>query len=352
MNHAVILAGGGGTRLWPASRRGRPKQLLALGADTRETLLHATWRRVAGVVGDNVWVVTAADQAEAVAAALPELSREHVLAEPVARSTAAAVGLAAAYLAARDPDAVLAIFPADHHIGDEPGYAATVERALAVAAESGAIVAIGIRPTRPETGFGWLEPGAAAAGGRAREVARFVEKPDRPTAERYLERGLLWNGGMFFFPAARMLAEIARHLPALAAGLDELRAAGFDAAATARVYPRLPAISIDHGVMERASGTLLIEGDFGWSDVGSWDALAEVRRADAAGNVVAGRAVLVDARDNVVHAEDGCLIALVGVTGLVVVRAGNAVLVVPRDRAQDVREIVKRLEQGDGDAYL
>jgi mannose-1-phosphate guanylyltransferase len=353
MNHAVILAGGGGTRLWPASRRRRPKQLLALGADARETLLHATWRRAAGIVGDRVWIVTAADQADGVAAALPELSRDHILAEPVPRNTAAAVGLAAAFIGARDPDAVLAILPADHHVGDEPGHAATVARALAVAAESGAIVTIGIRPTRPETGFGWLEPGAVAAGGRAREVLRFVEKPDRAAAERYLAGGFLWNGGMFFFRAARMLAEIADQLPALAAGLDALRAAGFSAEATARVYPGLPSISIDHGVMERAGGVLLVDGDFGWSDVGSWAALGETRPADGAGNVVAGRAVLVDARDNVVSTDDdGSLVALVGVSGLVVVRAGNAVLVLPRERAQDVREIVKRLEQGDGDAYL
>jgi mannose-1-phosphate guanylyltransferase len=352
MNHAVILAGGGGTRLWPASRRGRPKQLLPLGPDRHETLLHAAWRRAAAFAGESVWIVTAADQAAAVAAALPALPADHILAEPVPRNTAAAVGLAAAFLAARDPEAVLAILPADHAIPDEAGFAATAGRALAVAADSGAIVTIGIRPTRPETGFGWLEPGAPIAGGQARQVLRFVEKPDRPAAEDYVRRGFLWNGGMFFFRARRMLAEIARQLPALAAGLDELAAAGFAAAATARVYPALPSISIDHGVMERAAGTLLVDGDFAWSDVGSWAALPEVRAADGAGNVVSGRAVLVDARDNVVAADDGALVALVGVSGLVVVRAGNAVLVVPRDRAQDVREIVKRLEQGEGDAYL
>lgn len=345
MNHAVILAGGGGTRLWPASRRALPKQLLPLGGGG-ETLLHATWRRAAGVAAE-VWVVTAADQASEVARALPEVPADHILAEPRPRNTAAAVGLAAVTIAARDADAVLGILPADHHIGDVPGWQRVVAQAFGVAASGDAIVTVGIQPTRPDTGFGYLEPGAASEGG-ARRVARFVEKPDRATAEGYVARGFLWNAGMFFFRAQRMLGEIDRQLPALGEGLRRIGAAPAVAAA---IYPTLPSISLDHGVMEKASGVLMLAGDFGWSDVGSWDALVELIAPDAAGNVVEGAAVLVDARDNVVS-TDGGLVALVGVSGLVVVRSGNAILVVPRDRAQDVREVVKRLEQGAGDAYL
>lgn len=355
MLHAVVLAGGGGTRLWPASRRHTPKQLLPLGTVAGESLLAATCRRLHAVVGaDRLWIVTAADQAEAVAAAVPSLPRDRVLAEPCPRNTAAAIGLAAVHIAAVDAEAVLAVVPADHAIGDEAAYRDVLGHAFAIAGAEDAIVTIGIRPTGPETGFGYLEPGAEAAGA-ARVVARFVEKPDRPTAERYLSSGYLWNSGTFFFAARRILAELAQHLPALAAGLSEialaLDAGGDASAATARVYPGLPSISIDYGVMERTRGILVVAGDFGWNDVGSWNALAEVRAADAAGNVAAGRLVAIDAHDNVVTTDAG-MVALVGVTGLVVVRAGNAVLVVPRERAQEVRDIVKELERAGQEEYL
>jgi mannose-1-phosphate guanylyltransferase len=357
MLHAVIMAGGGGTRLWPASRRRKPKQLLPLGADPNESLLAATCRRLEPVVGnDRVWVVTAAEQAAAVSADLPRLPKRNLLSEPCPRNTAAAIGLAAVHLLHRDPEAVLGALPADHAIGDEKGYGEVIARAFALAETEEAIVTVGIRPTAPETGFGYLEPGAPAAAG-ARVVARFVEKPVRAAAEDYVARGFLWNGGLFFARARRLLDEIAQHLPSLAEGLDVIAralASGDDAAAaeaTARVYPGLPSISIDHGVMEKTRGILVVPGDFGWNDVGAWSALAETRSADAAGNVCAGEVVAVDAAGNIV-ATDAGLVALVGVSGLVVVRAGNAVLVVPRARAQDVREIVARLGQDGREEYL
>jgi mannose-1-phosphate guanylyltransferase len=256
----------------------------------------------------------------------------------VARNTAPALGLAAVAVQAEDPDAVLAALPADHHIGDEPAYQAVVAQALALAAATSAIVTVGIRPTGPETGFGYIEPGAAGPDG-SRRVARFVEKPDRQAAADYVARGFLWNAGMFFFRAATLRAEIAAQLPELAAGLAEIARAP-DAAA--RVYPTVPAISIDYGVMEHAAGILVVPGSFGWNDVGSWTALADTRAADAAGNV-GGPLVALDATDNIV-ATDAGIVALVGVTGLVVVRAGDAVLVVPRARAQDVRDLVNRLD--------
>jgi mannose-1-phosphate guanylyltransferase len=322
MLHAVVLAGGGGTRLWPASRRRTPKQLLALGKSAGESLLAATCRRLAGVVGPGqLWVVTAAEQQDAVLADVPDL--------------------------ARDPDGVLGAVPADHAIGDETEYRAAIARAFALAGAADAIVTVGIRPSGPETGFGYLEPGVPGPGG-ARVVARFVEKPDRRTAEGYVARGFLWNAGMFFFRARRILAEIERHLPPLAAGLAAIAA---DPAAIDRVYPTLPSISIDFGIMERTSGILVIPGEFAWNDVGSWSALAEIRAADEHGNVVSGRVVAIDARDNVVAADEG-LVALLGVSGLIVVRAGNAVLVLPRERAQDVREIVKRLEGAGQEEFL
>lgn len=358
MRFAVIMAGGGGTRLWPASRRRRPKQLLPLGGRPNETLLAATIRRLEPLVpGERTVIVTAAALAAEIRGTDP---RVHVLGEPTGRNTAAAIGLAAVHARHRDPDAVLAALPADHHVGDEAGFRRAVDRTFSLAERRDAIVTIGIRPTRAETGFGYLELGDDAGDG-AHVVARFVEKPDRATADRYVTSGrYLWNGGMFFFRAARILAEIERHMPATHAGLAEIAAAlasgGPDAAAsaTARVYPSLPNVSVDYGVMERTAGILTVPGDFGWNDVGAWSALGDIRTPRPDGNFDAGAGALIthDARANIVAADAGTLVALVGVEGLVIVQAGNAVLVVPRERAQDVREIVRHLEAGKLDTYL
>lgn len=346
MRCAVILAGGSGTRLWPASRRARPKQFLALGG--AESLLAATVRRVRAAAGE-VMIVTAADQAAAAAAEAPGA---RVVAEPMARNTAAALGLAAVHLLARDPDAVMGAFPADHHIGDEAAFGAVVERAYAAAERADVIVTIGLAPTRPETGFGWLELGAARPelGGTVREVVRFVEKPPAARAQAMLDGGQhLWNGGMFFLRAARLLEDLERFLPQTAAGLREVAAAlarGEDgAAAAAAVYGAMPSISIDHGVMEQAAGVVAVPGGaLGWSDVGSWAAVAELLAPDARGNAVRGEAVIVDGANNLVVGDAG-VIALVGVSGLAVVRSGDAVLVLPVERAQDVRAAVDQLRK-------
>ena len=353
MRCAVILAGGSGTRLWPASRRARPKQFLALGGE--ESLLAATVRRVRAAAGE-VMIVTAADQAAAAAQHAPGA---RVVAEPAARNTAAALGLAAVHLLARDPDAVIGAFPADHHIADDAGFGAVVERAFAAAERGDVIATIGITPTRAESGFGWLELGAAREdlGATVREVVRFVEKPDAARAQALFTGAQhLWNGGMFFVRAARLVAEIERWMPATAAGLREIALAlrggeAEGAAAAARVYPSLPPVSIDHGVMEHAAGVVAVPGDFGWSDVGSWAAVAELLARDARGNAAQGEAVVVDGERNLTFTDAG-VITLVGVSGLAVVRAGDAVLVLPVERAQDVRAAVDRLQSEERGTYL
>jgi mannose-1-phosphate guanylyltransferase len=340
--YALILAGGGGTRLWPASRRTRPKQLLALGGT--ESLLRASFRRAAATFGpQRTVVVTAADQAEAVRAELPELPAANLVAEPAARNTAAAVGLGAAAVArTAGEQAVLAVLPSDAFIGDEPAFAAALATAVAEAAS--AIVTIGIRPTHPETGFGYLRLGAPLRPS-VFEVGAFVEKPDLPTARRYFEAGTyLWNSGMFFFTAGRILQEARRHMPELGAALDRFVAAPDFDSAVAADYPGVPATSIDYGIMEKAEGIRVVPGDFGWNDVGSWAALGSIRRPDAAGNVVSGDAIVADSSGSVVMSEPGApLVGVVGVEDLVVVATRDAVLVVHKRDAQAVRKIVDAL---------
>lgn len=358
MRHAVILAGGSGQRLWPASRSSRPKQFLPLGARPGESLLAATWRRIAPVVApDRIAVVTASAQAAEVRAHLPELAPHGLIGEPLGRNTAAALGLAALHLTHRDPDAIMAVLPADHHITDEAGFARVATTAFALAEAHDVIVTVGIVPTRAETGFGYMRIGERF-GEDARVVERFVEKPDAATAAQYLAGGdHLWNSGMYFVRARRLLRDIAAFMPATHDALAVIQRAlehGDDAAVRAAeaVYPGLPNVSIDHGVMERASVVITVPGDFGWNDVGSWAALADYRPRDEHGNVTEGTVIVHDARDNVVVADPGTAVAVIGVEGLVVVKAGNAILVVPRERAQDVRAAVAALKARKLDDYL
>jgi mannose-1-phosphate guanylyltransferase len=296
-----------------------------------------------------VWVSTGASLVSATAATLPEVPLMHMLAEPTARNTAPAIGWAAATIARADPDAIVAVLPADHAIGDEPKFREVLARAIR-SAEDGWLTTIGIVPTRPETGYGYIEVGDPVAEG-VHAAAKFVEKPSRAVAAQYLAGGKhLWNGGMFFFRARAMLAAIADHLPALAAGLDamnEAAARGDEASTIATVFPTLPAISIDHGVMEKASRIAVVPGSFGWNDVGSWQATWEMSPHDAEGNTLPEGSITVDAKNNLVCDLSASAAkkrwALVGVSDLVVVETDDAVLVIPRERAQDVRSVVDAL---------
>jgi mannose-1-phosphate guanylyltransferase len=352
---AVILGGGAGTRLWPASRRARPKQLLSLGGP--ESLIGAAVRRGCALVGaENTLIVTAADQAAAVREAIPDLPAANIVAEPVPRNTAAAVGLGAVVAERRaGPNAVIAVLPADPYIGDEATFARLVR--LAIAEAQDAIVTIGVRPTHPETGFGYIRLGARLQrpGEEAvHDVGGFYEKPDRATAERYVASGeYLWNSGMFFLTARRMLEEARRHLPALGALLDAAVAADDVDAAIASGYADAPSISIDHGIMEKAGGLRVVPGAFGWNDVGSWAALPALRAPDGRGNVVVGGATLIDGDGNIVVADDDApYVGVLGVRDLVVVVTKDAVLVIPKDRAQDVRRIVEAAKQSGRDDLL
>jgi mannose-1-phosphate guanylyltransferase len=359
--YAVIMAGGAGTRFWPASRELRPKQLLPLADPSgKESLLAATVRRIAPLVpAERVYIATGAKLVEATARDLPSVPRANLLAEPVARNTAPCIGWATATIARRDPDAIVMVLPSDHFITDEEGFRAVLAKALA-GARAGYLTAIGIVPTRAETGYGYVELGAAL-GPDMNEVARFVEKPDRARAEAYVAGGKhLWNAGMFFFRAKEMAAAIRSCLPELADGLAKIDAAAAaggaagEAKELAATFPGLPSISIDHGVMEKAQRLAVVPGSFGWNDLGSWESAWELAAKDAEGNALPSGAVAVDARGNLVRdltTGTGAkkVYALVGVSDLVVVETDDAVLVMPRDRAQDVKAVVQALKgRGEG----
>jgi len=352
--YAVIMAGGSGTRFWPASRRARPKQLLPLGGG--EALVREAVARVTPLCGTaNVYIATGRHLVEATGAVLPELQPEQLLAEPVPRNTAPCIGWAVATIARRDPDAVVMALPSDTHIRDLEGYQGCLRTAIAEA-RSGVITTIGIEPTHPETGFGYIEadPGA----GPVLTVKRFVEKPDLERAQQFLASGnFFWNAGMFIFRARDMLAAIETHLPELAAGLSELddaAARGQEAHILDDVFARLPAVSIDHGVMEHIAKLSVVPGRFGWSDLGSWLAAGELATKDGEGNAAPDGTVVIDGRDNLVvdmrSGQAKRVVALVGVSNLVVVETDDALLVVEREASQRVGQVVQALkDRGDDD---
>lgn len=337
------MAGGSGTRFWPASRRSRPKQFLAVAGEL--SLLAATRERLAPLVADDhILVVAARDHGDLVREALPDLPPENLLLEPVGRNTLPCVALANAEILRRDPDAVQVILPADHVIAPAKSFRESLSAATELALSSGALVTFGIRPSHPATGYGYVEIGSTTAeleGTPVFAVARFVEKPDRARAEEFLRSGhYLWNSGIFVWTTAAITAALETSASATWAALRDAAPEEL-----AGVYPGLEAISVDVGVMEQAPALRVIPIDYTWSDVGSWGALAELLPADADGNRRLGGTQLaaLDSHGNLVYGASGELTALVGVSNLVVVRAGDAVLVCDKERTEEVKELVERL---------
>ena len=357
MLHAVIMAGGSGTRFWPASRRSKPKQFLQLVGD--RPLIRTTFERIAPLVpADRIWIVTTAETAAMTRQALTELPPSNVLAEPLGRDTAACAGLAAVAIRRRDPEAVCVVLPADHVIRDSSRFRRAMAAGADFVARQGGLLTFGVRPTRPETGFGYLQLGGEQAevdGWKVHRLARFVEKPDLETARQYLQNGeYLWNSGMFVWPVAELMEEIGRQLPRLAEGLNRIAAAldtELEAATVKEVYATLEKISVDYGIMEGAHTCWTIPVQFPWSDVGAWPAMAELMDGDPAGNAVIGRTLSVDCRDSILIG-DGPVVAVAGVSGLIVVATPDAVLVVPAKEAQRVRELVEALEARGWDDVL
>jgi mannose-1-phosphate guanylyltransferase/mannose-6-phosphate isomerase len=347
--YAVIMAGGSGTRFWPLSRETFPKQLLKIGSD--DTLIQLTVDRVLPLIRrEHLFIVTNQGLADEIRSQLTARFGgawdRNLILEPSAKNTAPALGLAALHVSRIDPDGIMVVLAADHAIRDVGAFHACL-RTAARAAEQDRLVTLGIKPNRPETGYGYIKAGGGDAEGVLR-VERFVEKPDLKTAQGYLASGqYYWNSGMFVWKTRTFLQEIERHMPELHAGIEEVRASigsGREAEVVRDLFSRLPSVSVDYGIMEKTDRAAVVPADIGWSDVGSWTALEEVTDKDASGNIISGNVVDIDSRDSVVYADQR-LVATIGLRDTIVVDTPDATLVCSRDRAQDVKKVVDELKK-------
>ncbi len=381
MRHAVIMAGGSGTRLWPLSRRSRPKQLLRLFEG--ESLLRKSFERLRGPrpVGPGrtgtlpgtgiiekttqfesllppgqIYVITGRDHLPAVAAELPEIPADNLIGEPCPRDTANAVGLATHLLALKDPAGTMGIFTADHIITPARTFLETLEKAYEIAeAHSDALITFGVSPDSPHTGYGYIHRGRRLAPG-VYEVRQFKEKPNPATAREYLASGeYYWNSGMFVWQIPAILAQFRKHQPAMADALREVAArfAGDPASSeAAERFAHLPKISIDYAIMEKADRVLVVELPCQWLDVGSWTSLAEILKSDPAGNICAApRVATLDASQNIFVSESDHLIAAIGVSDLIVVHADDATVICRREDAQRIKELFEALRRSHGEQY-
>ena len=337
---AVVMAGGRGTRFWPRSRGHRPKQFLAMVGT--ETLLEQTVNRLKPRFPErNIYIVTTADLAAETRRMLPQLPPENVLVEPEGRNTAPCLALALVSIERAHPDGVMVVLSADHYIGEPATFLEDIEVAVHHAGEAHDLVTFGIRPTYPETGYGYIE---TSGQGAVLRVEAFREKPPQEKALEYLASGRhFWNAGMFVWTLRDMRSEMLHHCPEVLSPLDAWVAEGSDPATIAAVYRHLPKLSIDYALMEKSARVAAVPARFPWSDVGSWPALVEFHQSDEAGNVTEGEAILLDSTNCAVFGGRR-LIAASGIHDLIVVDEEDALLICHRDKAQDVKTIVERLE--------
>jgi mannose-1-phosphate guanylyltransferase len=347
--YALILAGGSGERFWPLSRRGRPKQLLRLVS--KRALLEETVARLDGLVPkERILILINAEQEGAVRQVLAGFPKENIVAEPTKRDTAAAVALGAGWVAARDHAATMIVLPADHVIVNRAAFQETLALAAETAEETGELVTIGIKPTWACPGFGYIEQGEAVRlrKGNAKEaihrVLRFREKPNVDLAESFLRKGnFRWNAGMFVWSVPTVLSEFNRHAPELADFISQLRAPGSFEKVLSERFSKLPRISFDYAIMEKADRVLVVEASFDWDDIGSWRAVANYFKNDEHGNAANCAITAVDSSNNIVFEQEGTTIALLGVHNLIVVRTGDAVLVCHRHQAEKIKDLIGKL---------
>lgn len=351
--YGVIMAGGGGTRFWPLSRKAKPKQFLNLSG--KDTMVMDTIRRLCRVADkEDIFVVTGENFVESTAEATKEFLRaDHILGEPAARNTAACIGYAAMEIIKKYGDGVMCVAASDHFIRNEQEYERVMKLAASLAEEKDALVTIGIKPTFPSTGYGYIRSNRKEKEAYY-EVEEFVEKPDLKTAKEYLASGqYAWNSGMFVWKASVILTYFEKLLPDIYECLlkiGEAMGTEQEKEVIRQVYPVIPKISVDYGIMERAKGVLMVEGDFGWNDVGSFDALEEIYEKDENGNVVLADTCLLDTQDCILYGDGKKLIATLGVKDLVIAQTKDILLVCDKKMAQDIKRIPEELAKiGKGD---
>ncbi|MCF7809824.1 mannose-1-phosphate guanylyltransferase [bacterium] len=351
------MAGGSGTRFWPLSRRITPKQVLAINGP--RTMMQETFDRLEDLIPpEKTYIVTNEEQVKFIAPQLPQLSTDNFILEPVGRNTAPCIGLAATHIYNHDPNGIMVVLPADHLIRNKSAFQNIVKTAINFIEEHDALVTIGIKPTRPETGYGYIQFKTADknAPEPVHEVVAFAEKPDQKTAELFLQSGdFYWNSGMFIWRASRILSEMEEYLPEQYAQLQKIAAflnKNKYQQKLIKHYQIIRPISIDYGIMEVTSSPIfMIEGNFDWSDVGSWDELYRISQKDRDGNVLIGETLTIDSENNYIYSP-GKLTAVIGLNDILVVNTPTATLICPFNRAQSVKEVVEKLEKDKRDEYL
>jgi mannose-1-phosphate guanylyltransferase len=352
----VIMAGGGGTRFWPLSRQELPKQLINLSGE--DALINETIKRIDTLAPKkNLFIVTNERQE----GALKDIVKDNcvcdnILLEPSARNTAAAVGFAAFSIMKKNGDGVMCVYPADHYIKNEEEFRKVIVKAINIAETNDKLVTIGITPTFPSTGYGYINfDRNACVGDGAYDVCEFVEKPNFEKAKEYVEsKKYVWNSGMFVWRVSKILEDFKRYLPKVYSKLEELSnyiGTPEEEEKIREIYPTIQSTSIDYGIMERSNDVVVVPGDFGWSDVGSWDSLGAIYPADEEGNIKRGDNITINTSNSIIYSDDK-LVTTIGINDLIVVSTNDAVMVCRKDRAQDVKEIVNQLKENDRYEYI
>lgn len=342
---ALIMAGGEGTRFWPLSRSNRPKQFLKL-TDDQKTMLQSTVDRIKGLVPpEQIFIATNENYREAIEKQLPEVPEENIIIEPYKRDTAPSIGLASLYIERKYPGSTMIVLPADHLVKDKDRFLNILQKAVMTAAVGSNLVTIGIKPTHPETGYGYIHYGNllhTIDKDKVYEVREFTEKPDLETAKSFLEAGTyLWNSGMFVWKVETIQEKIKKHMPDLYQAMERIRQAigsDLEEKVIKKEFEELKGISIDYGIMEKASDIYVIPGDFGWDDLGSWPVLERVKRVDKDGNIVLGKHYGIDTKNSIIHSEDK-VVTTIGIENVVIVSTEDAILICDKKRAQEVKKI-------------